>query len=150
MDFSIVFQIFGSVLTVALAIGMTKQKISYHDEKLKDIDETIEKKFDKLDIELRDSFFKRDENLIHKTDDCDKRVTACFKRIDELSNLLNDIDKSVDKRATMKEVREEFITRHELELRLKVIEHTTENTNKEVLKMEKQLGDIIVLLQERR
>ncbi len=151
MDVSvgIVFQIIGSVATVVLAIGMTRQKIAYHDERLKTIDESIEKKFDKLDVELRDSFQKRDGALLSRTEDCDKRVNACFKKVDELTNSVSSLDKALDKRATIKEVRDEFITRQELELRLKVIETTTEATNKEVLKMEKQLESILLILQER-
>lgn len=152
MDLSVAnmtFQVVGSIVTVALAIGMTRQKITYHDEKLKAIDESIEKKFDKLDVELRDSFQKRDGSLISKTDDCDKRINACFRKVDEIDNAVTNLDKAIEKRATIKEVRDEFITRQELELRLKVIEQTTEATNKEVLKMEKQLESILHILQER-
>ena len=137
MDYNLVLQLAMGLVTVVSVFVIVKQKVQQHDETFK----TMHK-------ELKESFKKRDDEAKEDYSKLDKKIDVCFCKYDEAKKELTDIKMALDKKVTLKEVTEEFITRKELDLRLQLIETTTTNTNREVAKMEKQLEEVLHILQK--
>ena len=137
MDYNLVLQLAMGLVTVVSVFVIVKQKVQQHDETFKTMHQ-----------ELKESFKKRDDEAKEDYSKLDKKIDVCFCKYDEAKKELTDIKMALDKKVTLKEVTEEFITRKELDLRLQLIETTTTNTNREVAKMEKQLEEVLHILQK--
>ena len=137
MEFSVLIQLVMGLVTIVSVFVIIKQKVQQHDETFKTMHQ-----------ELKESFKKRDDEAKEEYSKLDKKIDVCFCKYDETKKELTEIRMALDKKVTLKEVNEEFITRKELDLRLQLIETTTTNTNREVAKMEKQLEEVLHLLQD--
>ena len=137
MEFSVLIQLVMGLVTIVSVFVIIKQKVQQHDETFKTMHQ-----------ELKESFKKRDDEAKEEYSKLDKKIDVCFCKYDETKKELTEIKMALDKKVTLKEVNEEFITRKELDLRLQLIETTTTNTNREVAKMEKQLEEVLHLLQD--
>ena len=137
MEFSVIIQLVMGLVTIVSVFVIVKQKVQQHDETFKTMHQ-----------ELKESFKKRDDEAKEEYSKLDKKIDVCFCKYDETKKELTEIRMALDKKVTLKEVNEEFITRKELDLRLQLIETTTTNTNREVAKMEKQLEEVLHLLQD--
>lgn len=137
MEFSLILQLIMGLVTVVSVFVIVKQKVQQHDETFKTMHQ-----------ELKESFKKRDDEAKEEYQKLDKKIETCFAKYDEVKKILTEFEKALDKKVTLKEVTEEFITRKELDLRLQLIETTTTNTNREVAKMEKQLEEVLHILQK--
>lgn len=137
MEFSVLIQLVMGLVTIVSVFVIVKQKVQQHDETFKTMHQ-----------ELKESFKKRDDEAKEEYSKLDKKIDVCFCKYDETKKELTEIKMALDKKVTLKEVNEEFITRKELDLRLQLIETTTTNTNREVAKMEKQLEEVLHLLQD--
>lgn len=137
MEFSVLIQLVMGLVTIVSVFVIVKQKVQQHDETFKTMHQ-----------ELKESFKKRDDEAKEEYSKLDKKIDVCFGKYDETKKELTEIKMALDKKVTLKEVNEEFITRKELDLRLQLIETTTTNTNREVAKMEKQLEEVLHLLQD--
>lgn len=136
MEFSLILQLIMGLVTVVSVFVIVKQKVQQHDETFKTMHQ-----------ELKESFKKRDDEAKEDYSKLDKKIDVCFIKYDDAKNELTNFKMALDKKVTLKEVTEEFITRKELDLRLQLIETTTTNTNREVAKMEKQLEEVLRILQ---
>ena len=137
MEFSVIIQLVMGLVTIVSVFVIVKQKVQQHDETFKTMHQ-----------ELKESFKKRDDEAKEEYSKLDKKIDVCFCKYDETKKELTEIKMALDKKVTLKEVNDEFITRKELDLRLQLIETTTTNTNREVAKMEKQLEEVLHLLQD--
>lgn len=137
MEFSLILQLIMGLVTVVSVFVIVKQKVQQHDETFKTMHQ-----------ELKESFKKRDDEAKEEYQKLDKKIETCFTKYDDAKRVLTEFEKALDKKVTLKEVTEEFITRKELDLRLQLIETTTTNTNREVAKMEKQLEEVLHILQK--
>lgn len=137
MDYNLVLQLIMGLVTVVSVFVIVKQKVQQHDETFKTMHQ-----------ELKESFKKRDDEAKEDYSKFDKKIDVCFCKYDEAKKELTDVRIALDKKVSLKEVTEEFITRKELDLRLQLIETTTTNTNREVAKMEKQLEEVLHILQK--
>lgn len=136
MEYGVVIQLIMGLVTIVSVFVIVKQKVQQHDETFKTMHQ-----------ELKESFKKRDDEAKEEYQKLDKKIDVCFCKYDEAKKELTDVKMALDKKVTLKEVTEEFITRKELDLRLQLIETTTTNTNREVAKMEKQLEEVLHILQ---
>ena len=137
MEYGVVIQLIMGLVTVVSVFVIVKQKVQQHDETFKTMHQ-----------ELKESFKKRDDEAKEDYSKFDKKIDVCFRKYDEAKKELTDVRIALDKKVSLKEVTEEFITRKELDLRLQLIETTTTNTNREVAKMEKQLEEVLHILQK--
>jgi len=137
VDLGIIIQIVMGIITIVSAFIIVKQKVSQHDETFKTMHQ-----------ELKESFKKRDDEAKDEYQKLDKKIDVCFCKFDEAKKDLTNFEKALDKKVTLKEVTDEFITRKELDLRLQLIETTTNTIKSEVSKVEKQSEQIISILQD--
>lgn len=135
MDFNLVIQMVMGLVTVVSAFIIVKQKVSQHDETFKTMHQ-----------ELKESFKKRDDEAKEEYQKLDKKIDTCFYKYDEAKKELTDVKMALDKKVTLKEVTEEFITRKELDLRLQLIESNITSINRDVSKVEKQSEEILSIL----
>lgn len=137
MDLNIILQLVMGLVTVVSVFVIVKQKVQQHDETFKTMHQ-----------ELKESFKKRDDEAKEDYAKLDKKIDVCFTKYDDTKKELIDYKIELEKKVTLKEVANDFITRKELDLRLQLIESTTTNTNREVSKMEEQLKEVLHLLQD--
>lgn len=137
MDYGIVLQLIMGLVTVVSVFVIVKQKVQQHDETFKTMHQELKESFKKRDDEAKADYLK-----------LDKKIDVCFQKHDEAKKELISFEKALDKKVTLKEVTEEFVTRKELELQLELIKNTTSNIEKEVNKVEEQVNKVLDILQE--
>lgn len=148
MDLNIILQLVMGLVTVVSVFVIVKQKVQQHDETFKTMHQELKESFKKRDDEAKEDYAKLDKKIDEEQSRLDRKLETCFAKYDESKKVLTEFEKALDKKVTLKEVTEEFITRKELDLRLQLIETTTTNTNREVAKMEKQLEEVLHILQK--
>lgn len=139
MDLNLMLQMVMGLVTVVSVFVIVKQKVQQHDETFKTMHQ-----------ELKESFKKRDDEAKEEYAKLDSKINICFSKYDEVKEEQFKTQMTLSQKVTLKEVNDEFITRKELDLRLQLIETTTTNTNREVGKMEKQLEEVLFLLQNKK
>lgn len=149
MDYNLIIQLAMGAGTILSVFVIVKQKVQQHDETFKIMHLELKESFKKRDDEAKEDYAKLDKRIDGEYSKLDKKLETCFKKYDEANKVLTEFEKALDKKVTLKEVTEEFITRKELDLRLQLIESTTTNTNREVAKMEKQLEEVLNILQNK-
>lgn len=137
MDLNIVLQLVMGLVTVVSVFVIVKQKVQQHDETFKTMHQ-----------ELKESFKKRDDEAKEDYSILDKKIDVCFSKYDGLSKELVSFEKALDKKVTLKEVTDEFVTRKELKLELELINKTTINIEKEVSSIDEQMKRVLSLLQD--
>lgn len=137
MDLNIVLQLVMGLVTVVSVFVIVKQKVQQHDETFKTMHQ-----------ELKESFKKRDDEAKEDYSRLDKKIDVCFSKYDGLSKELVNFEKALDKKVTLKEVTDEFVTRKELKLELELINKTTINIEKEVSSIDEQMKRVLSLLQD--
>ena len=148
MDYNILMQIGIAITTIIVGYTILKQKVVQHDENIKDMDLELKESFKKRDEILKEELKKLTDEFNRSINKVAKDLETCFKKYDLIEKDLIDYKIELQKKVTLKEVANDFITRKELDLRLQLIETTTTNTNKEVSKIEEQLKDVLHLLQD--
>lgn len=148
MDYNILLQIGIAITTIIVGYTILKQKVVQHDENIKDMDSELKESFKKRDDTLKDELKKISDEFNRSINKVAHDLETCFKKYDVIEKDLIDYKIELQKKVTLKEVANDFITRKELDLRLQLIETTTTNTNKEVSKMEDQLKEVLHLLQD--
>ena len=128
IDLSFIWQLALAGFAILSSYFMIKNKVSQHDEKFVESEKKYKEDFETVD---------------HKVD-------KCFSKYDDLNKTVSMIERELEKKASLKEVAEEYVSRRELELTLQKIELVTTSTNKEVAKIDKQMEEIIHILQEIR
>lgn len=137
MDYSLLLQLVMGLVTVVSVFIIVKQKVQQHDETFKT-----------MHLELKESFSKRDDIAKDEYSKLDKKIETCFSKYDEVRKDLINIEKALDKKVTLKEVTDEFVTRKELKLELELINKTTLNIEKEVSNIDERMEKVLVILQD--
>lgn len=148
MDYNILMQIGIAIATIIVGYTILKQKVVQHDENIKEMDSELKESFKKRDDTLKEELKKLTDEFNRSINKVAHDLETCFKKYDVIEKDLIDYKIELQKKVTLKEVANDFITRKELDLRLQLIETTTTNTNKEVSKMEDQLKEVLHLLQD--
>lgn len=137
MDYSLILQLVMGLVTVVSVFIIVKQKVQQHDETFKTMHQ-----------ELKESFSKRDDTAKDEYSKLDRKIETCFAKYDEVRKDLINIEKALDKKVTLKEVTDEFVTRKELKLELELINKTTLNIEKEVSNIDERMEKVLVILQD--
>ena len=138
MDLNIILQLIMGLVTVVSVFVIVKQKVQQHDETFKTMHQ-----------ELKESFKKRDDEAKEDYAKLDKKIDICFTKYEEVKKEMTNFEKALDKKVTLKEVTEEFVTRKELELQLELIRNTTANIEKEVNSVDGKVEKVLNILQEK-
>lgn len=138
MDLNIILQLVMGLITVVSVFVIVKQKVQQHDETFKTMHQ-----------ELKESFKKRDDEAKEDYAKLDKKIDICFTKYEEVKKEMTNFEKALDKKVTLKEVTEEFVTRKELELQLELIRNTTANIEKEVNSVDGKVEKVLNILQEK-
>ena len=138
MDLNIILQLVMGLVTVVSVFVIVKQKVQQHDETFKTMHQ-----------ELKESFKKRDDEAKEDYAKLDKKIDVCFIKYDEAKKEMTNFEKALDKKVTLKEITEEFVTRKELELQLELIRNTTANIEKEVNSVDGKVEKVLNILQEK-
>lgn len=138
MDLNIILQLIMGLVTVVSVFVIVKQKVQQHDETFKTMHQ-----------ELKESFKKRDDEAKEDYAKFDKKIDICFTKYEEVKKEMTNFEKALDKKVTLKEVTEEFVTRKELELQLELIRNTTANIEKEVNSVDGKVEKVLNILQEK-
>lgn len=137
MEFSVLIQLVMGLVTIVSVFVIVKQKVQQHDETFKTMHQ-----------ELKESFKKRDDEAKEDYAKLDKKIDICFTKYEEAKKEMTNFEKALDKKVTLKEVTEEFVTRKELELQLELIRNTTANIEKEVNSVDGKVEKVLNILQE--
>lgn len=138
MELGVILQLVMGIVTVVSVFVIVKQKVQQHDETFKTMHQ-----------ELKESFKKRDDEAKEDYAKLDKKIDVCFTKYDDTKKELIDFKIALDKKVTLKEVTEEFVTRKELELKLELINKTTSNIEKDVLSIDNKVEKVLNLLENK-
>lgn len=148
MDYNILLQIGIGISTIIVGYTILKTKVSQHDENIKDMDSELKESFKKRDDTLKDELKKLSDSFNRAVDKVSHDLETCFKKYDIIEKDLIDYKIELQKKVTLKEVTDEFVTRKELKLELELINKTTINIEKEVSSIDEQMKRVLSLLQD--
>lgn len=148
MDYNILLQIGMAITTIIVGYTILKQKVVQHDENIKDMDSELKESFKKRDDILKDELKKLSDEFNRSINKVAHDLEACFKKYDVIEKDLVDYKIELQKKVTLKEVTDEFVTRKELKLELELINKTTINIEKEVSSIDEQIKRVLLLLQD--
>lgn len=86
----------------------------------------------------------KEDKLYHK--DTDRKMDAQFRRIDEALNRCTILEQDANNHLDIKYADEKFVSKYELELKLKNIEDEAKHTSKTVDKIEGKLEELVSIL----
>lgn len=148
MDYNILLQIGIAITTIIVGYTILKQKVVQHDENIKDMDSELKESFKKRDDILKEELKKLSEEFNRSINKVSRDLETCFKKYDNIEKDLIDYKIELQKKVTLKEVTDEFVTRKELKLELELINKTTINIEKEVSSIDEQMKRVLSLLQD--
>ena len=148
MDYNILLQIGIAITTIIVGYTILKQKVVQHDENIKDMDSELKESFKKRDDILKDELKKLSDEFNRSINKVAHDLETCFKKYDVIEKDLVDYKIELQKKVTLKEVTDEFVTRKELKLELELINKTTINIEKEVSSIDEQIKIVLLLLQD--
>lgn len=148
MDYNILLQIGIAITTIIVGYTILKQKVVQHDENIKDMDSELKESFKKRDDTLKDELKKISDEFNRSINKVAHDLETCFKKHDVIEKDLVDYKIELQKKVTLKEVTDEFVTRKELKLELELINKTTINIEKEVSSIDEQMKRVLSLLQD--
>lgn len=148
MDYNILMQIGIAITTIIVGYTILKQKVVQHDENIKDMDSELKESFKKRDDTLKDELKKISDEFNRSINKVAHDLETCFKKYDVIEKDLVDYKIELQKKVTLKEVTDEFVTRKELKLELELINKTTINIEKEVSSIDEQMKRVLALLQD--
>lgn len=148
MDYNILLQIGIGISTIIVGYTILKQKVVQHDENIKDMDSELKESFKKRDDTLKDELKKISDEFNRYINKVAHDLETCFKKYDVIEKDLVDYKIELQKKVTLKEVTDEFVTRKELKLELELINKTTINIEKEVSSIDEQMKRVLSLLQD--
>ena len=148
MDYNILLQIGIGISTIIVGYTILKTKVSQHDENIKDMDSELKESFKKRDDTLKDELKKLSDSFNRAVDKVSHDLETCFKKYDVIEKDLIDYKIELQKKVTLKEVTDEFVTRKELKLELELINKTTLNIEKEVSSIDEKMGKVFLILQD--
>lgn len=148
MDYNILLQIGIAITTIIVGYTILKQKVVQHDENIKDMDSELKESFKKRDDTLKDELKKISDEFNRSINKVAHDLETCFKKYDVIEKDLVDYKIELQKKVTLKEVTDEFVTRKELKLELELINKTTINIEKEVSSIDEQMKRVLLLLQD--
>lgn len=148
MDYNILLQIGIAITTIIVGYTILKQKVVQHDENIKDMDSELKESFKKRDDTLKDELKKISDEFNRSINKVAHDLETCFKKYDVIEKDLVDYKIELQKKVTLKEVTDEFVTRKELKLELELINKTTINIEKEVSSIDEQMKRVLSLLQD--
>lgn len=148
MDYNILLQIGIAITTIIVGYTILKQKVVQHDENIKYMDSELKESFKKRDDTLKDELKKLTDYFNRAVDKVSHDLETCFKKYDVIEKDLVDYKIELQKKVTLKEVTDEFVTRKELKLELELINKTTINIEKEVSSIDEQMKRVLSLLQD--
>lgn len=148
MDYNILLQIGIAITTIIVGYTILKQKVVQHDENIKDMDSELKESFKKRDDTLKDELKKISDEFNRSINKVAHDLETCFKKYDVIEKDLVDYKIELQKKVTLKEVTDEFVTRKELKLELELINKTTINIEKEVSNIDEQMKRVLLLLQD--
>lgn len=148
MDYNILLQIGIGISTIIVGYTILKTKVSQHDESIKDMDLELKESFKKRDDTLKEELKKISDSFDRSVNKVARDLETCFKKYDVVEKDLIDFKIALDKKVTLKEVTDEFVTRKELKLELELINKTTINIEKEVSSIDEQMKRVLTLLQD--
>lgn len=148
MDLNLLLQLGIGVGTIIVGYTILKQKVTQHDETIKDMDSELKESFKKRDDTLKEELKKINDAFNRSVDKVAHDLETCFKKYDVVEKDLIDFKIALDKKVTLKEVTDEFVTRKELKLELELINKTTLNIEKEVSNIDERVEKILLLLQD--
>lgn len=148
MDYNILLQIGIAITTIIVGYTILKQKVVQHDENIKDMDSELKESFKKRDDTLKEELKKITESFNRSVDKVAHDLETCFEKYDVIKKDLIDYKIELQKKVTLKEVTEEFVTRKELQLELEIINKTTTSIEKEVKSIDDRMERVLSLLQD--
>ena len=148
MDYNILLQIGIGISTIIVGYTILKTKVSQHDESIKDMDLELKESFKKRDDTLKEELKKISDSFDRSVNKVARDLETCFKKYDVVEKDLIDFKIALDKKVTLKEVTDEFVTRKELKLELELINKTTINIEKEVSSIDEQMKRVLTPLQD--
>ena len=148
MDYNILLQIGIGISTIIGGYTILKTKVSQHDESIKDMDLELKESFKKRDDTLKEELKKISDSFDRSVNKVARDLETCFKKYDVVEKDLIDFKIALDKKVTLKEVTDEFVTRKELKLELELINKTTLNIEKEISNIDERMKRVLTLLQD--
>jgi len=148
MDYNILLQLGIGVSTIIVGYTILKTKVSQHDENIKDMDLELKESFKKRDDTLKEELKKINDTFERQINKVAHDLEICFAKHDGIKNNLIEYKIELQKKVTLKEVTEEFVTRKELQLELEIINKTTSSIEKEVKSIDDRMERVLSLLQD--
>ena len=148
MDYNILLQIGIGISTIIVGYTILKTKVTQHDETIKSMDVELKESFNKRDLTLKEELKKITDSFNRSVDKVAHDLETCFKKYDLIEKDLIDYKIELQKKVTLKDVTDEFVSRKELKLELALMNKTTANIEKEVASIEEQMKTVLSLLQD--
>ena len=152
MDYNLLWQVIGGVVTIIFAAALVRFESK---QNAKDI-ETLKEKDIEQDKSINDIKSKNDlltqesgdnKNEIEKMQDS---INTGFKRLDTALNRITVLETGSKSHLDIREAEKKFVSKEELKLMMKNIELTADYTKQEIVKIEGKLDDILGILSLRK